>query len=97
MVLLGVPPLLGGQDLGDDLAAVPLLVGGLCDLARNLLLLGVVEEDAGAVLRAAVVALLVGGRGVVHAVEELDQLAVGDLLRVEDDLGGLSVWQDVDR
>ena len=48
-------------------------------------------EDAAAVLRADVRALAVGGRRVVHAVEVLEQAAVGDLGRVEDDLEGFGV------
>lgn len=78
MVLLGVPPLLGREDLGDDLATPPLIVRLLCDLLRNLLLLVIVVEDAAAVLSAAVGALLVGRRGVVHLVEEFEDLGVGE-------------------
>jgi hypothetical protein len=50
-----------------------------------------VVEDAAAVLRADVGPLAVGGRRVVHAVEVLEQAAVGDLGRVEDDLEGFGV------
>lgn len=86
MVVLGVPPLAGLEDLRDDLAAVPLLVGFLGHVLGDLLLLRVVVEDAAAVLRAHVGPLAVGRRRVVHAVEVLDQAAVGDLRRVVDDL-----------
>lgn len=91
VVLLGGPPLAGGRNLGDDLAVPPLLVGLGGDLARDLFLLGVVVVDGGAVLRAGVGALGVEGRGVVELVEELEELAVGDLLGVKDDLGGFGV------
>lgn len=79
VVVLGIPPLAGGQDLSDDLALPPLLVDELGHLLGDLLLLGVVVEDAGAVLRASVRTLAVQGRGVVHAVEELQEFLVCDL------------------
>ncbi len=77
MILLRIPPLTRGQDLRDDLALPPLLIHQLGDLLRDGLLLGIVIEDAGAVLAAAVGALPVYRRGVVHAVEEFEELAVG--------------------
>jgi hypothetical protein len=91
VVLLGGPPLTGGRNLGDDLALPPLGVCLFGDVAGDALLLLVVEVDGGAVLWAGVRALAVEGCGVVHAVEELDELAVGDLGWVKDDLCGLSV------
>lgn len=97
VVFLGVPPLARGDDLGGDLTrpAVPLRVGGGRDLLRDGLLLRAVEEDAAAVLRAGVVALPVARRGVVDAVEELEELAVGQLRRVEGYLCRLGVWWGV--
>lgn len=86
VVVLGIPPGAGLQDLGADLAVVPLVVGLVGDVLGDLLLLGVVVEDAAAVLGADVRALAVGGGGVVHAVEVLDQAAVGDFGGVVDDL-----------
>lgn len=91
VVLLGGPPLAGGRNLGDNLALPPLGVCPFGDVAGDALLLVVVEVDCGAVLRAGVGALAVEGCGVVHAVEELDELAVGDLGWVEDDFCGLGV------
>lgn len=91
VVALSIPPLARLQHLCGDLALVPLLVGLLGDLLRDLLLLLVVVEDAAAVLRADVRALAVGGGRVVHAVEVLDQAAVGDLRGVVDDLERLGV------
>lgn len=92
MILLGGPPLSRGRDLGDDLALPPLRVGLGRHLARDLFLLGVVEVDGGAVLRARVGPLLVERRGVVRAVEELEEGAVADLAGVEDDFCGFGVW-----
>lgn len=86
VVILGIPPRARLQDLGRDLALVPLRVCLFRDLLGDLLLLGRVVEDAAAVLRADVGPLAVGGRRVVHAVEVLDQAAVGDLGWVEDNL-----------
>lgn len=82
MICLCIPPLARGQDLRDDLTLPPLLVDELGNFTGNLLLLCVVVEDAGAVLRAGVWALAVRGCGVMHLVEEFEELAVGDLRRV---------------
>lgn len=95
VVGLGIPPLSSLQYLCDDLALVPLLVRLLGDVLCNLLLLLVVVEDAAAVLRADVGALAVGGGGIVHAVEVLDQAAVGDLGGVEDDLERFGVFMEI--
>src|SRR3954469_14203065 len=48
-------------------------------------------EDLRAVARADVVALTVLGAGVVDLEEELQDVPVGDPLRIEDDLDGLGV------
>lgn len=77
VVCLCVPPLACGQDLGGDLALLPpLILHLLCDLSGNLVLLVVVGENAAAVLCANIGALTVLGCGIVHAVEELEQLLV---------------------
>lgn len=91
VVLLGGPPLAGGGNLGDDGALPPLGVGLGRHLARRLFLLGVVVVDGGAVLRSRVRALGVERGGVVELVEELEELAVRDLLGVKDDLRGFGV------
>lgn len=91
VVLLGVPPLASLHDLGGDLAIVPLLVDLGGDLLSNALLLGVVVEDARAVLGAGVVALTVESGRVVHAVEELEQLLVAESVGIVDQLGGLRI------
>lgn len=93
VVLLGRPPPTRGCDLGHDGARVlpPLRADLGRDLARDSLLLLVVEVDGRAVLGPRVGSLAVEGCRVVGAVEEFEELAVGDLLRVEDDLRGLGV------
>jgi hypothetical protein len=93
VVLLCVPPLSRRQNLGHYAALPPLLVDLLGDVARLLLLLGVVVEDGGAVLRACVWALAVRGGGVVHLVEEFEEGAVRDFLRVVDNLEGFGVYR----
>jgi hypothetical protein len=92
VVLLCVPPLSRRQNLGHHAALPPLLVDLLGDVARLLLLLGVMVEDGGAVLRACVWTLAVRGGGVVHLVEEFEEGAVRDFLRVVDDLESFGVW-----
>lgn len=81
VVVLGVPPLARGHDLGGDLPGPPepLRVHGGRDLLRDGLLFRTVEEDAAPVLCPRVVALPVARRRVVDAVEELEELAVCDL------------------
>jgi hypothetical protein len=92
VVVLGIPPLAGGQDFRDNLALPPFLVDELGYLLGRLLLLGVVVEDAGAVLRASVRALAVQRRGVVHAVEEFQEFLVCDLRWVVSYLESFGVW-----
>lgn len=82
MIILSIPPAPRGRDLGHDAALVPLLVGLLRHLARHPLLLLAVVVDGAPVLRARVRALPVRRRRVVQPVEELEDLAVGDLRRV---------------
>lgn len=91
VVVLGVPPGAGGDDLGDDLALVPLLVGLPRHLFGDPLLLLVVEVDAAAVVVARVRPLPVQRRRVVHPVEELEELAVRDAAWVVVDLQSLVV------
>lgn len=86
VVVLGVPPGPGGQDLGLDAAPVPLGVGLGRDLARHPLLLRAVEVHRAPVLRPDVGPLPVRRRRVVHPVEELEQLPVCRLRGVEEDL-----------
>lgn len=80
MVHLRIPPLAGRQNLSHHGPLRPPLPADLRrHLARRRLLLRVVVEDGAAVLRAAVRALRVRGRRIVHAVEELEELAVRQL------------------
>jgi hypothetical protein len=77
VVGLCVPPLAGREDLSGDLALLPpLLLNLLCDFSCNLLLRVVVGEDAAAVLTADIGSLTIFGGGIVHAVEEFEQLLV---------------------
>lgn len=92
VILLGIPPLLGWEDLSDDLATPPLFVGFLGDLFGNLLLFIIVIEDTAAILRAAIGPLLVVRRGVVHLVEELEDLGVGETGGIVDQEGSFGVF-----
>lgn len=81
MVLLGVIPDAGLDNLGDNgLALVVLLLNLSSDALGDLLLLSRVVEDDRAVLSANIRTLAIGGGGVVHAVEELDKVGVVDLV-----------------
>lgn len=84
MILLGIPPVAGLEHLGRHLPAVPLVIGLCGNFLCNLLLFLVVIEYGTSVLGARVIALAIARRGVVHAVEELNQLRVGDLCWVVD-------------
>lgn len=82
MVLFGVKPIASRDNLCDNFFSFEVQLLNLCgDLSRSLLLLWRVCKDCRAVLCASVRALAVEGRGVVHAVEELDQVGVLDLVR----------------
>jgi len=86
VVILSVPPGARRDDFRRDLALVPLLVGLPRDLLGDILLLLVVEVDTAAVVGAGVRALSVQGGGVMHAVEEFEDLTVCNTSRVVMDL-----------
>src|SRR5690606_32548854 len=92
VVLLGGVERVQRRDLGHDRRVPDLLGLQLRDhfLRDPLLLLGMIE-DRGAVLRADVGALAVQRRGVVDREEDAQQVAVGELVRVELDLHDLRV------
>lgn len=93
MIRLGVPPFRHGRNLRRDGAVLPpLLLDALGHVAGDAGLVVVMVVDAAAVLGADVGALAVGGGGVVHLVEELEQLAVGDFGGVECDLQGFRIY-----
>lgn len=91
MIRLGIPPLTRRQYLSNNAALPPLLIHLLSDLARLLLLLGVVVEYGGSVLRARVGPLAVRGRGVVHLVEVFEEGGVGYTCGVVDYLEGFGI------
>ncbi len=94
MIILRIPPPARLQDLRRDLPILkPLLLRRLRDLHRLGFLLGGVVEDGAAVLRARVHALPVLGGGVVHAVEKLQEVGVGDAGRVEGYLEGFGIYR----
>src|SRR4051794_34231952 len=90
MVVLRGPELGVVDDLRRDRPR-PLLLRALDGFLGRLALLVVVYEDRGAVLRADVVPLPVRRGRIVQAEEEVEDVVVGDLRRVEDDLDGLGV------
>src|SRR5690242_9110421 len=90
VVVLGAVERRCRRDLGDD-RAVEAGLHAVAHLGRDAGLLGVVEEDRRAVLRADVRSLAVELRGIVQREELLDELLVGDLGRIEVDLHDLGV------
>src|ERR1043165_2859901 len=90
VIPLGRPESRAVDDLRRDRAR-PLLLRALDGLLRRLALLLVMDEDRRAVLRADVVALAVLRRRVVQAEEEVEDVVVRDLLRIEHDLDRLRV------
>lgn len=81
MISLRIEPLARRDNLGHNkLALVMLLLDFSSDPFGNLLLLGGMVKDGRAVLGADVGALGVEGGGVVHPVEEFDQVGVVDLV-----------------
>lgn len=92
MIILSIPPPTRLQDLRTNpILLPPLLLRLLRHLLRLRLLLGAVVEDGAAVLGSGIHALAVLGRGVVHAVEELQQGAVGELGGIERHLEGFGI------
>jgi hypothetical protein len=92
VVLLCIPPLPRGQDLRHHAALPPLLVDLFRNLARLLLLLGIVVENRAAVLATCVRALAVRRGRIVHFVEEFEEGAVCYFLGVVDYLERFGVF-----
>ena len=87
MIRFRIPPLAGWYDLGSDLTILPpLLLHLLSDLLRYPLLLIIVEEDGATVLSAGIRSLPVQSGRIVHFVEEFEELTIGYLFGVKDDL-----------
>lgn len=91
VVVFSIPPFSCGQDLRHDPVLPPLLIDLGSDLLGDLGLFIAVCEDARSVLRSAIRPLAVDCGRVVHAVEELEDLLVGNLGGVVDNLCRLSV------
>lgn len=92
VVCLRIIPLACRYYLGDNLPLIPFLVDFLCDVLGNFFLLRIVVEDGTPVLRTVIGALRIRRGRVVHSIEELEQRAVGDLLRVIYDLESLGIY-----
>src|SRR5437588_514302 len=82
MVVFGHPEGGGGYDLGRDRPR-ELALPAFFRRARQPFLLGVMEENGGAVLRADIWALAIERGGIVIRPEDIEQLVVGDARRVE--------------
>src|SRR5512144_2472061 len=92
VILLGSPERRCGDDLGDDRAAeAAALLQTVPGLRSRLLLVGVVEEDRGPILRSDVRALAVLRRRVVVLPENVEETVVGHSCRIELDLNRLGV------
>src|SRR5581483_11047549 len=90
MIILGRPELGRRDDLGDD-RTWPLLLRTRFGALRGVALLFIVVENRGAILRSAIVALLIDGRRIVQAEKMIEDLVEGDLRRIEFDLQRLGV------
>ena len=85
MIILSIPPSPRLEDFRrDSLTLPPLFLRFVRDLLRLRFLLRSMIEDRGAVLRARIHALTVLGRGIVHFVEEFEEVCVLDLGGVKD-------------
>src|SRR6185312_2619846 len=92
MLGLGLPEVAGRRQFGHHLARPQ--AGGIHvgdGVLGHLLLLAAGMEDGRAIARAAVVALAVRGARIVDLEEELQQPAVADSLRIEDDFDRLGM------
>lgn len=92
VVCFCIPPFTRWQDFGNNLATLPPLFANLLsNISCDLLLLFIVIKYATSILGTPIWALLVLGCGIMHLVEKLKQLAVSNLLRIEDNLECFSV------
>jgi len=81
VVILCIEPFACGNNLGDDgLVLVALLLNFSSNRLGDLLLLGRMTKDGGAILCTDIRTLMVQGSRVMHPVKELDQDRVTDLL-----------------
>jgi hypothetical protein len=91
VILLRIPPLASRYNLSRDRLLVPLFANLVRNLLGNILLLLAMREDHTAVLGADIPALAVQGRRVMHAIEELEELAVCHDGGVKGDLKGFGI------
>src|SRR5436305_13745800 len=84
MIILGRPPVAQRLDRRHD-AAAEILVGAGDRLARLAVLLVALREDRRAILGADVIALAIELRRVVGREEDIQQIVVAELLRIEGD------------
>jgi hypothetical protein len=91
VIFLGIPPLTRGQDLSGKRRLIPLLANLFGDIFSNLLLLLSMCENSTAVLGTDVRTLPILCRGVVHAIEEFEELAVGYDRGIKGHLEGFGV------
>lgn len=91
MVFLGIPPLTRRHNLCRNRLLEPLLADLIGDILGLLLLLLAMREDHAPVLSTNVRTLPVQSGSVVHAVEELEELAVCHERRVKADLESFGV------
>src|SRR5690348_9961323 len=90
MVFLSAIKGCGRHNLGNNWLAetrLPTFAGS----AGRALLLGTVEENGRAILRAEIRTLAVGRGGIVHLPEMVEQLVIGNFAGIEGDLDGFGV------
>ena len=87
VIILGRPPFALRLDGGHH-ASVMIDIGALDRLAGSALLLLILREDRGTVLRADIIALAIELCRVVRREEDVEQLVVADLIGIEGDADG---------
>lgn len=92
VINLRIPPLSCGQNFCNNLSLPPLLVYKFGNLFRNALLFWVMVENSWSVLRSSIWALAVWCGGIVHLVEELEELFVCNLFFVVCNLESFGIW-----
>lgn len=91
MIGLSIPPFARWQNLRNNLPLPPFFIHQFGNLLRDTLLLRIMVEDARAVLGARIWTLAVRGCGIMHLVEEFEELSVSDFRWVVCDLQGFGI------